>query len=251
MNQELSYKLLRYLVQGVVIYLFLRFVPKNPMSDMEILLTSAIIILAYAILENLYNMYLKPVDNMLTPAQCESTCTVKETLVSIPQNNTDNNHNVVNNILPVVPNNPKSESEQKNKQPNQEAIIVQGITRNNDGSYTIMPVNNKMAQSIGSRQQDGVMSPANELAYNYVDYNTLPVSPTDPFSPGDSYLPPSQWYPVPPHPPVCVTEKVCPVCPIYTNGTDVDLKQWDSSRRISPPDNINTQFIEAKLNSGR
>ena len=41
------------------------------------------------------------------------------------------------------------------------------------------------------------------------------------------------------------------VCPIYTNGTNIDLKQWDQSRRITPPDNINVHFIQDKLNTGR
>ena len=91
-----------------------------------------------------------------------------------------------------------------------------------------------------------------EMAYNYVDYNSMPVSyDTGSFESGYSFLPPEKWYPVPPHPPVCVTEKKCPVCPVYTNGTNIDLKEWDQSRRITPPDEINVNAIEGKLNSGR
>ena len=67
---------------------------------------------------------------------------------------------------------------------------------------------------------------------------------------GYSYLPPKDWYPQPPFPPVCVTDKQCPVCPVYTTGTPVDVKEWNDSIRITPPDNINTKFIK-KLNAGR
>jgi hypothetical protein len=48
-----------------------------------------------------------------------------------------------------------------------------------------------------------------------------------------------------------VTEKVCPVCPVYTSGTEVNLKEWNQTRRITPPDNINVNVIKEKLNSGR
>jgi hypothetical protein len=131
-------------------------------------------------------------------------------------------------------------------------IKIKGINKNSDGSYTIIPINNPQTQSIGSRQNNGVMNASDEMSLNYIDFNTLPnSSSTDIFSPGHSYLPPINWYPTPAHPPVCVTEKQCPVCPVYTEGTNIDLLNWDNSRRISPPDNINTQFIESKLNSGR
>jgi hypothetical protein len=50
--------------------------------------------------------------------------------------------------------------------------------------------------------------------------------------------------------PHCKVEKECPVCPIYTSGTQVDMKEWNDSVKILPPDNINTKFIK-KLNAGR
>ena len=71
------------------------------------------------------------------------------------------------------------------------------------------------------------------------------------FEYGYSFLPPSQWYPVPPHPPVCTVEKTCPVCPINTTGLGTDLKEWNASRRVMPPDQINTAYVIDKLNAGR
>lgn len=100
-----------------------------------------------------------------------------------------------------------------------------------------------------TRESDGVI--VNETAYT--DYNILPVTPEDSklYEYGYSFLPPEKWYPVPPNPPICVTEKKCPVCPVTTTGTPVDMKEWNDSRRITPGDVINIDYAKDKLNSGR
>nr|QBK88850.1 MAG: hypothetical protein LCMiAC01_05320 [Mimivirus LCMiAC01] len=88
----------------------------------------------------------------------------------------------------------------------------------------------------------------------YSDYNHLPVAAgykSHDYEYGWSFLPPEKWYPQPPRPPICVTEKRCPICPIYTKGTPVDAKEWHSSRRVHPPDMINTAYISDKIASGR
>jgi len=140
----------------------------------------------------------------------------------------------------------QSESSSESHQAHEEVHM----RRNKDGSYRILPLRNPQTEVVGSRVTDGTLN--DEMAYNYTDYNTLYVDPNEgSFESGYSMIPPKDWYPVPPHPPVCVAEKVCPVCPVYTNGTNLDLKEWNDSRRITPPDNINVQAIREKLNSGR
>ena len=81
----------------------------------------------------------------------------------------------------------------------------------------------------------------------------LPMTATNTgdFEYGYSFLPPSQWYPQPINPPICVTNQRSVVLPIYTTGTPIDVKEWHESRRITPPDNINVNYINEKLNSGR
>lgn len=136
------------------------------------------------------------------------------------------------------------------------------ITQIKSGEYKIPVYKSPYTKAIGSREDDGVLQNEQELTdpnmYNnfeipYVDYNNMPLFEVNSgsFEYGYSFLPPTAWYPTPPHPPVCVSEKRAPVCPVYTNGTTVDLKEWDYARRIFPPDQINTAIIEAKLNSGR
>jgi hypothetical protein len=88
----------------------------------------------------------------------------------------------------------------------------------------------------------------------YSDYNHLPIASgykSHDYEYGYSFLPPEKWYPQPPRAPVCVTSSREKVCPTYAAGTPVDVKEWHSSRRVTPPDLINTDYIGEKLNSGR
>lgn len=362
MNTELMYKLLKYLGQGIVIYFLFKYVPKEPMDNRDILLITLIVILSYAVFENITSLYYGDEQQSISSTQCNKQCEFKEnitsgqivqkvqnsqnsqfehmagsvsanstvptvqtvqtvqtvptvpTVLTVPTNtNTtttsgvevdtsdvsdvsdefDVESDVVESNVPVVPVAPvapvapvvpdvKKQAVKKSNIAGDVYVKAEelenirkyelsqynvstmantgsyvspdlkqkGVVRNNDGSFTITPVNYPQVVSKGSRPTDDVMG--TEMPYNYTDYNSLPVPTTgDTFENGFSFLPPAQWFPVPPHPPVCVTEKVCPVCPIFTEGTDINLKEWNQSRRISPPDNINVKYIEEKLNSGR
>lgn len=135
---------------------------------------------------------------------------------------------------------------------NKEFVIESDkMARNDDASYTMhYKRRSPQIRSKGSRPVDDVVK--DEVQYNITSYHTVPPNVNEgSFEYGYSFLPPVNWYPTPPHPPVCVAEKRCPVCPVYTTGTNLDLKEWDSARRISAPDEINVDAIEEKLNSGR
>ena len=87
---------------------------------------------------------------------------------------------------------------------------------------------------------------------NYDDYGLVPV-PTNyesrAYEYGYSFLPPEKWYPQPPRAPTCVTDSPCPVCPVNTTGSPVDVKEWDDSRNVLQPDNINLEYIANRLNN--
>lgn len=75
------------------------------------------------------------------------------------------------------------------------------------------------------------------------DYNHVPTkSEYTSCDYGYSYLPPSQWYPTPPFPPVCIADKKCPVCPVYTTGTPMDVKEWRESCKPFTPDDFATKY---------
>jgi hypothetical protein len=116
-------------------------------------------------------------------------------------------------------------------------------------------------QEVGSRSEklrttDNNRRIEGPLDYEipYTDYNHLPVAAgykSSDYEYGMSFLPPEKWYPNPPRPPICVTEKRCPVCPGYTNSSVADLKEFHTAARITPPDLISSDYIGDKINSGR
>jgi len=267
-NTDLTYKLLKYLSHGAVIYLLFKFVPKQPMADQDILLITTIVILMYAIIENACALWWTPENNnsttsqLLTLGQCNSKCAsdaapktehMDNISSLLPQSVLSSLDSIVQKpeVKPEVK--PEAKPEEAKADPN-------AVKPDGEGGYKIgMPVNSQVT-SVGSRAMDGELN--NEMGYtdysdgaagNYVDYNNFPQHDlaNAEFESGYSFLPPSQWYPVPPHPPVCVSEKRCPVCPVFTTGLPADLKEWNASRRIMPPDRINVKYVEEKLNSGR
>lgn len=70
---------------------------------------------------------------------------------------------------------------------------------------------------------------------NYYDY-------------GYSFMPPSKWWSPRARPPVCITEKQCSVCPMTTQGTPVNVKEWDSSRFVTNGPPINTKYFDEYWN---
>jgi len=62
-----------------------------------------------------------------------------------------------------------------------------------------------------------------------------------------------KWAPAQNPPPVCKTEKKCPVCPHVSAGyakNYTTLKDFNPSRKVMGPDNINSAYLE-KLNKGK
>lgn len=107
-----------------------------------------------------------------------------------------------------------------------------------------------LRHSRGNRGDQGVIG--NDM--KYTDYGLIPVADgykSKDYEYGYSFLPPEKWYPQPPRPPVCVTDKRCPVCPVSADGTNADLKEYNKSLRVTPPNMINVDYVEEKMNSGR
>lgn len=69
------------------------------------------------------------------------------------------------------------------------------------------------------------------------------------FEYGYAYLNTDKWTVPMYKPPVCKTDDNCKVCESATSGYPVDVMEWNKSRKIMPPDNINVEYIN-KLNEG-
>jgi hypothetical protein len=71
---------------------------------------------------------------------------------------------------------------------------------------------------------------------------------TNKFNHGFAYLNTSKWAPPQRKTPICKTDYRSSVYPITTTGYPVDVMQYDESRKITPPDNINVNYIKKRLN---
>jgi hypothetical protein len=93
---------------------------------------------------------------------------------------------------------------------------------------------------------------ANELKYG--DYNYVGPINKGMINKEYTYVAPTNWYPIPPVPPVCVTNKSCTTCPVQmTDGRDymqfANLDDFDKSRRFTGDMNINLKYIKEVLNN--
>ena len=68
-----------------------------------------------------------------------------------------------------------------------------------------------------------------------------------------TFISPNNWFPIPPVPPVCVTNKNCTTCPIImSDGKDymawADVNDFDKSRRFTGNMGINIDYVKNVLN---
>jgi hypothetical protein len=92
----------------------------------------------------------------------------------------------------------------------------------------------------------------NELRYGDFNY----ISPLNKGMTNSDYtfVSPNNWYPIPPHPPVCVTNKTAIVTPIQiTDGKDymswASLEDFDKARRFTGNMGINIDYVKNVLNN--
>lgn len=122
-----------------------------------------------------------------------------------------------------------------------------------DHSLTVQQeLRDKMRQQAPQQNSDIIN---NEMKYSMYRNNDRPLGEdidraNHDYEYGYSFLPPFLWTPYLTKPPVCVSATRCPVCPSSYSST-ADLKEFDNSRRVMPPDNINVDYVREKLNSGR
>jgi len=252
LNIHSTKRVVTYLILFLTTYLLLRVVPRASLDERDMLITSLILLIVYMV----YDMFITngnfKVENLVSLPQIPPLTldTIKndiqkhvETIQSYQSSQAKNVIPPENADIPSVDECSSCKVDVKNNQD-----VTKTSNDLNMTAYTYKPV--YKYEHTGTRAENGVMS--NEMSYT--DYNTLPIgadvnSKTDDFT--YSFLPPDRWYPIPPHPPVCIAEKQCPVCPVLTTGTNVELKEWGDSTRITPGDQINVKYLTEKINSGR
>ena len=265
MMMDSVYKLGKYIIGGILLFFAMKYVSQGRTDDRTNALVAVIAVLIFAIIENSYLLFSKKANETGdNSAKCNSYCAMKEHLENIPAIL----EKPASESVPQPPSPPPSrpidnrtdyekhrcdqdqvEKANMDHNPNYQTH-ASIMPRNDDGTYTVNVHKNPQALSVGNRPNDDVIK--NETQYNYADYNIIPPNVNEgTFESGYSYLPPAQWFQQLAHPPICVAEKRCSVCPGLTSGSNPDLKHWDSSRRVMPPDSINVHYVVEKLNSGR
>jgi hypothetical protein len=110
-------------------------------------------------------------------------------------------------------------------------------------TYQKLIKNEKNAEEqIREKQRD-------EMVYtNTHPFNTIPLG-TQLY--GYTYLPPENWFRAYERPPVCVTNKRCPTCPIAEGGSTSNLMEFDTSNNVVGPDGINLRYVKKILNKNQ
>lgn len=75
-------------------------------------------------------------------------------------------------------------------------------------------------------------------------FNTIPLG-TQLY--GYTYLPPENWFRAYERPPVCVTDKKCPVCPITSSNVE-GLMEFDTGNNILGASGLDLRYIKHVLN---
>jgi hypothetical protein len=88
----------------------------------------------------------------------------------------------------------------------------------------------------------------------YGNYNYISPLNKGMTNPEYTFVSPTNWYPIPPFPPVCVTNKRCVTSPIImSNGKDymnfASLEDFDAARRFTGDMQINIDYIKNVLNN--
>ena len=112
---------------------------------------------------------------------------------------------------------------------------------------------NKYYDSIFTRSNpnDQKFDMNSELRYGDLNY----IAPLNKGMANKDYtfISPNNWFPIPPVPPVCVTNKNCTTCPIImSDGKDymawADVNDFDKSRRFTGNMGINIDYVKNVLN---
>lgn len=238
---------LKKIISGAIlflgIYYLLSVVPKNKLEERDVLIITLVLFVAYLLYDNILAIKSEGLDASTSYNEKSENVSLLPPTMSMEQNMPEPIKISDTQGLPSVEECTTCKVDMKD---NNEVKKIS----NEDGNlaHSYQPI--RKYPNVGSRMDNGIMT--NEMSYT--DYNTIPIgsnidSKVDDFS--YTFLPPDRWYPVPPHPPICIAEKQCPICPILTTGTQANLKEWGETSRVTPGDQVNTTYLNEKLNSGR
>lgn len=271
--KNLPSEMLKYMVIGVIILCMIIFIPTIRLSFKDTFILAILVTLSVAISEHVFSVINSP--SMPVVQVTQSPTKISESMTDLSQTSTvgiDNNSvtsttntsttgntsGIVEKIsmIPVY-NNIAASTIQTTSIPQTPSTSIsqtQPASNVQTGSVANISTTTSSTNTTATAVSD-TSKIENDL--EYTDYHHLPLSEYEKnngnFTSGYSFLPPSQWYPPanPPFPPMCVGTSKCGALPTYTIGTPIDVLEWDSSRKILPPENLNVKYINDVLNKSQ
>lgn len=243
-NPEIIFNYALYLFVFLISFIILRYTPLKFSNQYAFLISGSMVLIQMFI--NQINFSLDKYISIRNEEQCKNVCEItkkKETFENISVNNNDVSGQ------PHLPTNNQVESKSL-----QTANIMpvekkddEFITSGNKSMKNVELNNEYVTKQQNRKLED------NDIDYSDVDGNNLPVPKDYKYSAdeyGYSFIPPPLWYNKPIRAPLCVIDKDKEniVSPVLAEGLPVDLKEFQSSLKITGPADINTQYIREKLN---
>jgi hypothetical protein len=220
------YKIIKYLIAGTVLFLLLKYAPDKEIKIIDI---AAVLAIAIGILMVVDFMCISPEQNCACEnkepftSSCESDITANKTKIK-NNDNTDNADNQDDNQDDEDDEDDDEEDYGNDNDVNEEETDVPYSQLEPDQYVKLGDFGNPNRRSFRDPKYKG-------------EY-------------GDWYIPPEEWYPPCVKQNKCATNNGCTVQPVYTDGTNVDLREFDNSRKISPPIDINIDYAR-KINGGK
>lgn len=224
MNSNTFLPILKYAILLIIFIVILKFVASDKISDIVLIIFAILFFIIFIIIEMTIKYFTEKEPCM---KDCQNKCSISKEYMENIKSDQDNKHIWGKHV---------------------DNYTSQDMGENPDGSINIDPNFNNELYGV----KRGSFGKKNINDVKYSDYNHVPIGShinTGSYDKGYWYLPPSEWFPIPTFPPICVTQKHCMVQPTWTTGVPMDLKEWDDNARITPPDNINVDYIKNVLNT--
>lgn len=219
---EWVYKILKYVIAGIILVLLLKYIPDNNVSILDIVTILVVIVAAQFILDFI----------------CDAKTRYNQNCVCEPMDNVKNS----------------DDKKDDDKKRDDKSKINYSCDKNLDDNLdNDIDDNFMVSKRQNSIQNDNI---ENDLGYDNTGYDKyIPMgSIRDPNrlsfrkrrdtrgEYGDWFIPPEEWYPPCIKPPICVTNNGCPVQPVLTNGNYADMRDFDNSRKITQ-ESINVPYV--------
>jgi hypothetical protein len=258
MFSELNKTIVKYVIYAITVFAIINYMTKSKLSTSEYILIGLPIIGVYIILDSMSNRNAKATVTRVSPEKFE---------VESVENFTASSASPLNTTVSSVS---SASSKASNLSPSVSKVVKQAVK--NAVKNVVSPKrqskkdcgcsDNAIAKKIKDLEQrvNSLRTLDRTPEDSDLEYNQFNTHNMRPLGEGlqswkNDYvmLNTDKWAPAQNPPPVCKTEKKCPVCPHVSAGyakNYTTLKDFNPSRKVMGPDNINSAYLE-KLNKGK